>query len=69
MSIDWRKKIHVPYPYKGNVLTDPQYREDRKAIEIKHGNGWWCNDGKGWEMYPETNVEYQKRRRKERELE
>ena len=58
---DW-KNWKKGFPYK-NGINSKQYKNDRKALEIKHGNGWWCNDGKGWSMKWETHVEYQKRRR------
>ncbi len=58
---DW-----VPYPYKGHVLSNPQYIKDKNKTFKENGNGWWCNDGKGWSMHYETSMEYHKRKRKER---
>ncbi len=50
------------YPYsKVNTLNCPIYINDRKAIEMEHGHGWWCNDGRGWEMRAETVGERNKR--------
>ncbi|MAE86739.1 MAG: hypothetical protein CMB80_28650 [Flammeovirgaceae bacterium] len=67
-SGDWNNKENIPYPYKGNTLTDPQYKKDRRDTEIENGNGWWCNDGRGWDMNYETSMEYHRRKRKERKL-
>jgi hypothetical protein len=62
MSNGW-KQWKRGFPYK-NGINNPQYKKDRNALFEKHGNGWWCNDGKGWEMNPETSMAYQRRRRK-----
>tara|TARA_Y100000310_G_C20169836_1_gene573129 strand:- start:129 stop:350 length:222 start_codon:yes stop_codon:yes gene_type:complete len=66
---DWKKWIgkKTVFPYK-NGINSPEYKKDRKKIEIKHGNGWWCNDGKGWSMDYETPMLYHRRKRKERGL-
>ena len=68
-SRDWKHnwKDWIPYPYKGHTLSNPQYIKDKDELFAKNGNGWWCNDGKGWEMHYETSMEYHKRKRKERE--
>jgi hypothetical protein len=62
VTLDW-KNWTKGFPYK-NGINNPQYKKDRNALFEKHGNGWWCNDGKGWEMNPETSMAYQRRRRK-----
>lgn len=52
------------YPYnKVNTLNCPIYINDRKAIEDKHGHGWWCNDGRGWNPDEETPSERMRRYR------
>ena len=54
-SRDWKHewKDWIPYPYKGHTLSNPQYIKDKSETFAKNGNGWWCNDGKGWEMHYE----------------
>jgi len=69
MSGDWKHWKDFPWPYKDGMygcLSDPKYLEDRHNKALKSGNGWMYNDGKGWEMNPETAMAYQRRRRKER---
>jgi hypothetical protein len=70
MSADWKHWKDFPWPYRGGIygcLSDPKYIKDRLATEIKNGNGWWINDGKGWSMHYESPMMYHKRKRKERE--
>ena len=66
ISQDW--KDWIPYPYKGYVLSNPQYVKDKDELFAKHGNGWWW--GRGWwsNEKVETSMEYHRRKRKERGL-
>ena len=61
-------KEWIPYPYKGYVLSNPQYVKDKDELFTKHGNGWWWGDG-WWNGHTETSMEYHRRKRKERGLE
>ena len=63
MSPAWRNAI--PYPYKG--LDDPKYLKDRERTEKRTGNGWWWNDGKGWDPEAESPMLRQRRYKKEKE--
>ena len=65
---DWKKIKEWEFPYKGHALSNPQYLKDKAETFEKSGNGWWCNDGKGWTMYWESPMEYHKRKRKARGL-
>lgn len=68
MSENWKDYIDWEFPYKGHVMSNPQYLKDKNECFTKNGNGWWCNDGKGWDMNPETvgqrNKRYEKRKLK-----
>ena len=65
---DWKNHIDWEFPYKGHTLSNPQYIKDKAETFAENGNGWWCNDGKGWSMDWESPMEYHKRKRKERGL-
>ena len=61
---DWKEWI--PYPWKGNTLSDPQYIEDKNRMFAKHGNGWWWGDG-WWNGKHETPSERMRRYRENKE--
>ena len=69
---DWKRRLDWTFPYRDyglyGTLTDPEYIKNRKQLEIKNGNGWWWNEGRGWSMYWESPMEYHKRKRKARGL-
>lgn len=54
MSQNWKDFVNWKFPYKGHVMSNPQYLKDKEKTFKKNGNGWWCNDGRGWEMDKET---------------
>jgi len=64
LSLDWKK--YKPYPYKDNTLSDPKYIKDRAKLFAENGNGWWWGDG-WWNGHYETQMEYNRRKRKEKE--
>jgi hypothetical protein len=41
-------------------LTDPKYIKDKEKTFQENGNGWWWNDGKGWEIGRLTKQELYK---------
>ena len=63
--MDW--KNNIPYPYKGYVFTNPHYIKDRNETFAKNGNGWWINDGRGWNPAADTPMQRQRKYRKEKE--
>tara|TARA_R100001530_G_C4276765_1_gene144528 strand:+ start:508 stop:720 length:213 start_codon:yes stop_codon:yes gene_type:complete len=62
---NWKKWIK--YPYKGHVLSNPQYIKDKDELFAKHGNGWWWGPGWWSDKKFETPMVYHRRKRKERE--
>jgi len=63
---EWRCFINWEFPYKGNTLSNPQYIKDKEKLFKENGNGWWCNDGKGWNMNAETIMQYNRRLKREK---
>tara|TARA_R100001143_G_C3350067_1_gene129014 strand:+ start:1375 stop:1584 length:210 start_codon:yes stop_codon:yes gene_type:complete len=67
MGLDW--KDWVPYPYKGGkytCLSDPNYIKDRDKLFKENGNGWWVNEGKGWNPDEKTPMQKAREYRKSR---
>jgi len=64
-GIEWRLRLNWKYPYKGHTLTNPQYIKDKAALFEKNGNGWWWNDGQGYNPDYETPMQLQRRYRRE----
>lgn len=58
MAIGWK------YPWKN--VNDPKYIETRNKF-FEGNNGWWVNDGKGWELNPELPSVKARRLRRERD--
>ena len=58
---DWRNHIGWEFPYKGHTMSNPQYIKDKAKLFAENGNGWWCNDGTGWNMDEETPAEKMRR--------
>ena len=56
-----RSCIRSGFQYKG--LNDERYIADKNKMFKKHGNGWWYNDGKGWDPDEETPMMRQRRYR------
>jgi len=52
-------------PWKN--INQPKYIEARNKF-FEGNNGWWCNDGKGWELNPESPAEKARKRRKKNEI-
>ena len=63
---DW--KNNIPYPYKGHVLSNPEYIKDKAETFAKNGNGWWWGDG-WWNGHHESSMEKQRKYREEKENE
>ena len=51
---DWRKVKDWKFPFKGHTLSNPDYIKAKNELFSLNGNGWWCNDGTGWDMDKET---------------
>ena len=65
---EWRKEKDWKFPFKGHTLSNPDYIKAKNELFSLNGNGWWINDGKGWEMKPETIKEYNRRLRNKKEV-
>ena len=42
-AYDWKNKKE--WPYKDDILNDPEYIKDRNALFKENGNGWWWYQG------------------------
>ena len=42
-AYDWKNK--KGWPYKEDLLNDPEYIKDRNALFKENGNGWWWYQG------------------------
>jgi len=65
MSKNWKDFVNWEFPYKGHVMSNPQYLKDREKTFKKNGNGRWCNDGTGWEMSKETPAQKMRNQKNE----
>lgn len=54
LAINWK------FPYKN--VNQPEYIKARNEF-FSEDYGWWCNDGKGWELNPESPIVKSRRMR------
>ena len=45
---DWKKVKDWKFPYTEHIFSDPRYIKAKNKLFSVNGNGWWVNDGRGW---------------------
>jgi hypothetical protein len=64
-SRDWRINANWKFPYK-NGINSPEYKKDKKELFSSNGNGWWVNDGSGWNPDAQTPMQRAREYRKKK---
>jgi len=68
---DWKKVKDWKYPYRDyglyGCLKDPKYIKNKNDLFKLNGNGWWINDGKGWDPDKLTPMQRARKYKKRKE--